>query len=816
MRKFLPTILGFGCIAAALSSCQQEPRILEPSGAQDVNFTILAGKPETKTYIESDGSGYRACWHNGDQLGVCVDEVNKDGSAWDGTLVNGAASGQNARFTGTVSMTTGVDHTLIAVYPASALSHTYANGSVELDLPAIQRPTLTSYDPTADVLVAKPYGINTTSSSVVIDDMRFARVMSILKIKPAGASGMKALGEEITSLKISAPVTLAGKAKIVPETCEITGWVNESESVTALYSSEKPVLGTDCIYLQVNPQTLTAGTDLTIEIKTENYYILKTVTLSSDMVFPQSHIASINVSIADTNCTNWESLYQKDKIVPSLLPATTTTYETFSNLAVVTAARYQGYSAKSDKGAIQINNNSSKGYGIVTTTSAGFVKEVEVEWNTGTSSGRTLNVYGSHTPYSSSKDLYSTSTQGTLLGAIVCGTSNKLTISGNYEYVGVISSDNAIYLDSVTFTWHTGEVTPVCADPEIIFYSNTVAISCATDGALIYYTTDGTNPSVSSAQYSSPFVIDHDITVKAIAVKNGFTSSAVVSKDCIFNPEVDPSAAPALGAGWLEMPAATNNASYYCKVRTASMNGVNQRNYSFLYDPSVYASLWVAYPLCKAHIGSGRSGSWGADTDIPSDKQTDVSGGYGVNMPTKNYPNNTLSRGHQIPNGSRSGVSAMQHQTYRAVNSTPQIQNGFNGGIWSSLENAVREWVPSADTLYVITGACYHKQGGSESLRYIVNKNDGKTLPLANYYWKAVLKVKRSGGMVTDAMAIGFWLPHDDLRGESYQNYACSVKQIEEFTGFDLFVNLPGDGSSGIEKSAEANTSLSAFTAFEF
>lgn len=813
MKKFLLTLMGLGCIAAALTSCQREPQMLKPVKAQDISVTILAGKPDTKTYIESDGTGTHAYWHNGDKLGVCVDEIDTDGSAWDGYLINEATSGQDARFTGTLSMTTGVDHTLIAVYPSSAMCHTYSNGSVELDLPAVQRPAITSYDPAADILVSKPYNINTASTSVVIDNMQFARVMSILKIKPTGLTGMKALGEEISSLKISAPVTLAGKAKIVPETCEVTGWVDESESVTALYTSSKPVFGTDCVYLQVNPQTLTAGTDLTIEIKTENYYIVKAVTLSSDMVFPQSNIASITVNIADSNCTSWESLYQKDKIIPSMLPATSTTYTDFSNLAVVTGARYQGTTAK-DKSAIMINNKSSRGDGIVTTTSGGLIKKVEVEWNTGTASGRVLNVYGKHTPYTDSKDLYSTVARGSLLGTITYGSSTSLTITGDYEYVGVLSDSGAMYLDSVTFTWHSGEVSPICADPVINFYSNTVAISCATDGAIIYYTTDGTVPTTSSAQFTSPFVIDHNLTVKAIAVKNGFENSGVVSQNCTYNSGADPTAAPALGAIWLEMPGSTNNASYYCKTRRANMNGVNQRNYSFLYDPSVYASLWVAYPLCKAHIGSGRSGSWGADTDIPADKQTDVSGGYGVTMSTKNYTKNSYGRGHQIPNGSRSGVSAMQSQTYRAVNTTPQIQNGFNGEIWSNLENAVRGWIPSSDTLYVITGACYHKVGGSETLKYITNKNDGKSLPLANYYWKAVLKVKRSGGVVTDAKAIGFWFPHDDLHGASYQSYACSVKTIEEYTGFDLYVNLPGDGGSGIEHNAELNTSVSDFIAF--
>nr|MCR4844000.1 DNA/RNA non-specific endonuclease [Bacteroidales bacterium] len=70
-----------------------------------------------------------------------------------------------------------------------------------------------------------------------------------------------------------------------------------------------------------------------------------------------------------------------------------------------------------------------------------------------------------------------------------------------------------------------------------------------------------------------------------------------------------------------------------------------------------------------------------------------------------------------------------------------------------------------------------------------------KTLPLPNYYWKALLKVSRTGNNeINGACAIGFWLPHDDsirVTTSAYQNYVVSVDQIEAWTGFDLFKNLP-------------------------
>lgn len=61
--------------------------------------------------------------------------------------------------------------------------------------------------------------------------------------------------------------------------------------------------------------------------------------------------------------------------------------------------------------------------------------------------------------------------------------------------------------------------------------SATIQITCATSGASIYYTTDGTEPSTSSTPYSAPFEVTKNTTIKAIAVKSGLLNSDVASVD---------------------------------------------------------------------------------------------------------------------------------------------------------------------------------------------------------------------------------------------------------------------------------------------
>lgn len=258
---------------------------------------------------------------------------------------------------------------------------------------------------------------------------------------------------------------------------------------------------------------------------------------------------------------------------------------------------------------------------------------------------------------------------------------------------------------------------------------------------------------------------------------------------------------------WLELPSTVLYDCEYCETHHAEMEGRMQRNYTFMYDFDTFTSVWVAYPLCESHIRGSRGESWSYDPKVPADMQTSVVKGYGVSCPTENYPKNFYARGHQLPDADRSGVPSMQEQTYYSTNITPQLQNGFNAAIWKDLEAAVRETVPEGDTLYVVTGACFDKKGENSGEKIIVNRNDSKSIAVPAYYWKALLKVRREADKVIDAATIGFWLPHEDLKGCSFEDYVVSVDQIEEWTGFDLFVNL----SDKLQHDAEDDVDWNVF-----
>jgi endonuclease G len=234
--------------------------------------------------------------------------------------------------------------------------------------------------------------------------------------------------------------------------------------------------------------------------------------------------------------------------------------------------------------------------------------------------------------------------------------------------------------------------------------------------------------------------------------------------------------------------------------------------------------MWIAYPLyADTYTGENKfSGTWAAAQGISDSYQINVwDNSYNVYLGNTMYSdpfstsgNEYYARGHQIPDADRQYNKDMVQQTYYAINSTPQIQNGFNGGIWQQLEQAVRTQA-SSDTLYVATGPLFYRKDITDTTEPVMITPRGdptKTCPVPKYYWKVLLKVKRNNsGDVESASSIGFFFVHQEYSNSSYGDYAVRVNEIESRTGLDLFANLP----DSIEESVEANDNWQTFQTFQ-
>ena len=89
--------------------------------------------------------------------------------------------------------------------------------------------------------------------------------------------------------------------------------------------------------------------------------------------------------------------------------------------------------------------------------------------------------------------------------------------------------DSAVITSKITRVW-TNVTKPQIESAESFTGSKTkVEISCATEGATIYYTKDGNDPNSHSMKYTGPFYVTESCTIKAYAGKYDYRNSAVAT-----------------------------------------------------------------------------------------------------------------------------------------------------------------------------------------------------------------------------------------------------------------------------------------------
>lgn len=295
---------------------------------------------------------------------------------------------------------------------------------------------------------------------------------------------------------------------------------------------------------------------------------------------------------------------------------------------------------------------------------------------------------------------------------------------------------------------------------------------------------------------------DMDVTLKVeenksekersavITVENSAGKASKTISQKAKGSEVKPDPTPSGGnlspkTGWMELPAIPEGMDAF--THSMTVGSVSTRNYSFLWDYSNLVAPWVAYPLCKWNIGNNikRTNAWGLDPLLPEGKQPVLFRGFSEGN------NGWYARGHQIPSADRLTSYESNSMTFYGTNMTPQIQDGFNGDIWATLEGKVRSWANSSDTLYVVTGCVIDYKDG-ETVKYALD-NYGKKVTVPTAYYKVVLRyMKNSTVGYSGYSACAVWLDHKVYSTKNIDSkYSMSVKDLEKKVGMDFFVNLP-------------------------
>ena len=185
MKKILiPALL----LLSAAVACQREKNV-DPKGT--VEITVTAGVPDTRTYIENDGTAWIPYWNTGDKLGVMVDDAYDNPKG----LENTSDNGRTATFSGTLDNVADGEHVLTAWYPKD-LKDGRAESVFKYVLAEEQTlPSLTSFDPAMDLLVGMPETFTVADGKANVDNMRFRRVFTVVKVTLKDESTLLALGE---------------------------------------------------------------------------------------------------------------------------------------------------------------------------------------------------------------------------------------------------------------------------------------------------------------------------------------------------------------------------------------------------------------------------------------------------------------------------------------------------------------------------------------------------------------------------------------------------------------------------------------------
>ncbi len=136
--------------------------------------------------------------------------------------------------------------------------------------------------------------------------------------------------------------------------------------------------------------------------------------------------------------------------------------------------------------------------------------------------------------------------------------------------------------------------------------AQSVEINCPTDGATIYYTIDGNDPTTESAVYSSAIAVNATTTIKAFAVKDGMTNSGVASATYTLKcatPTITVPSGAFLNTKEVTMSSSDGASIYY------TIDGSEPTSSSTAYDPSNKPSISATTTLKAIATKSGWSDS---------------------------------------------------------------------------------------------------------------------------------------------------------------------------------------------------------------
>ena len=179
-------------------------------------------------------------------------------------------------------------------------------------------------------------------------------------------------------------------------------------------------------------------------------------------------------------------------------------------------------------------------------------------------------------------------------------------------------------------------------------------------------------------------------------------------------------------------------------------------------------AVWVAEHLTREKVAAQlpRTDNFVPDPDLPPGKRAEVS----------DYKGSNYDRGHMAPSGDMRWDMEAMRQSFYLSNVSPQVGPGMNRGIWSKLEEQVRQWASQRGELYVYTGPIY----APDEPVIVIGPNQ---VAAPTHFYKVIFDPVR-------VEAIAFIMPNAELRTADMPQYIVAVSEVEEMTGLNFLGNI--------------------------
>lgn len=808
------------CVAMAMFvACREDVRPEPEQKPDEVTMVDISITVDDDTRTILDKGEKRAVWSVEDRLMVI-----ESGERYAETTKTTILEDGKAQFSVAFERDTTADaFTYDAIYPAQSVSFDEGvyNELVKVTLPAEQHPTAESFDPMADILVAEHREYDAQPMEL---SMRFKRLVAL------GAMELRSIPEDETIIEVDITAIAEGGKQSPLAGCNLVnciegavfeyGYEDASSTIALIY--DNPVPAATTIYLMCNPMELTEGDRMTVRVVTDKATYTRTMELTAEhpLILSQGDMNTFTIDMGEAKVEEHKLCFKRATSVKA------------GGVYLLAAEGYIATPITENYGYIQVAEGDTDGDGIILQESLDNAYILEA-----VSGGyaikqcyddRYLYMYKNYTSFNMADGAtdgyeWSITPEGDGTFTITNTLKNKfIQYSVGYTSFGCYSSaqDDGVMpmlyeLTSDVALPPAEEPTPKLSELYVQWDGEMASCGCVVENPeyivgdvhFSFESDDAANVEVTydvegvqTYAYVEGIELQTDESYTLTAWCESASGVRVVSESATLFTATSSGDIVASGS-WLELPAQRTDGKYPKAKEYKVMSG-SERNYTHYYDTNTYTTLWVAYPIEAKHMGSiGRPDNWSFHPDIPEKDQ--------VNLCSHSY-SNTYVRGHLIPNASRNGIRDMQLQTFYVTNSVPQIHANFNSGIWQKLEAAIQS-IGERETVYVVTGVAFEKMGETKTINYTTAKDDTKRVPVPNYFYKVVLKVNtNSSGEVTAASTIGFWFENKAYSDNAYSDHAVSVDEIEQWTGFDYFVNLP----DSIESVAERNSSWSTFSSF--